>query len=66
MDQAKPTTLAPAKAALVGLVFAILFLVAGGVAVAASYNDDGGSHGVDVEHSEDDADHSEEDDEHSE
>lgn len=56
MDQAKPTTLAPAKAALAGLVFAILFLVAGGLAVAASYDSDGGSNGVDADHSEEDAD----------
>jgi hypothetical protein len=64
MEQAKPTTLAPAKAALTGLVFAVLFLIAGAVAVAASYDNDGGSHGVDADHS-DDGDHSE-DEEHSE
>lgn len=67
MEQAKPTTLAPAKAALTGLVFAVLFLIAGAVAVAASYDGDGDSRGVDAVHSDDDADHSEEDgEEHSE
>ena len=61
MEQAKTSTLAPAKAALAGLLFALLFLLVGGVAVAASYNNDGGSHDVDADHSEDDADHSEDD-----
>jgi len=66
MEQAKTSTLAPAKAALTGLLFALLFLLVGGIAVAASYNNDGGSYGVDADHSGDDADHSEDDEEHSE
>ena len=66
MEQAKPTTLAPAKAALTGLVFAVLFLIASAVAVAASYDNDGGSNGVEAVHSDDDADLSEDGEEHSE
>lgn len=66
MEQAKITSLAPAKAALIGLLFALLFLLVGGIAVAASYNNDGGSHDVDAVHSDGDADHSEDDADHSE
>ena len=61
MENAKSAALPPAKAALMGLLFAILFLVATGIAVAASYDNDGGSYGDDVVQTEDDADHSETD-----
>ncbi len=61
----------PLRQAFFGLIFAALFVVAGAIAVSASYGNEGGDpygtgHSEDGDHSEKDDDHSEDGESHDE